>query len=264
MQQYLNLIQDVLNNGTTKTDRTGTGTIAVFGRQLRFNLQNGFPLVTTKKVHLKSIIYELLWFLHGDTNTKYLNDNGVKIWNEWANENGDLGRIYGYQWRKWQGYNGEHIDQISNLIQNIKSNPNSRRHVISAWNVADLDKMALLPCHFEFIFNVIDDKLSCMMTMRSCDIGLGLPFNIASYAILTSMIAQVCQLKVGDLVISLGDAHIYLNHIEHLKKQIQRQPLKLPQLKLNPNINNIDNFNYEDIKITDYKTHSHIKMPISI
>ncbi|MCK4639046.1 MAG: thymidylate synthase [Bacteroidales bacterium] len=247
-----------------KKDRTGTGTISVFGYQMRFNLDKGFPVMTTKKLHLRSIIYELLWFLAGDTNIKFLNDNKVTIWNEWADENGDLGHIYGYQWRSWPTPDGKHIDQITNLIESIKSNPDSRRHIINAWNVGDLDKMALPPCHILFQFYVADGKLSCHLYQRSADIFLGVPFNIASYSLLTMMVAQVTNLKPGDFVHTFGDAHIYLNHIDQVKLQLTRKPYKLPTMKINPEVNNIFNFKYEDFELVDYIAHPHIKGEISV
>ena len=264
MKQYLDLLDHVLTNGTIKDDRTGTGTKSVFGYQMRFNLQQGFPLLTTKKLHLKSIIYELLWFLDGDTNIKYLNNNNVKIWDNWADKNGDLGHIYGYQWRSWPAGNGKHIDQISNVINDIKNNPNSRRLLVSAWNVGELDKMALPPCHILFQFYVADGKLSCQLYQRSADIFLGVPFNIASYALLTMMVAQVTNLQLGDFVHTLGDAHIYLNHIEQTKLQLSREPRKLPIMKINPNVKNIFDFKYDDFSLTDYDPHPHIKGTISV
>lgn len=264
MKQYLDLLDHVLTNGSTKADRTGTGTKSVFGYQMRFNLQKGFPLLTTKKLHLKSIIYELLWFLNGDTNIKYLNENNVKIWDDWADENGDLGHIYGYQWRSWPASNNKHIDQIFNVINDIKNNPNSRRLIVSAWNVGELDKMALPPCHILFQFYVADGKLSCQLYQRSADIFLGVPFNIASYALLTMMIAQVTNLKLGDFVHTLGDAHIYLNHIEQTKLQLSREPRKLPIMRINPNVKNIFDFKYDDFELTDYNPHPHIKGAISV
>lgn len=264
MQQYLDLLDRVIKTGVKKEDRTGTGTISVFGHQMRFDLNNGFPLLTTKKLHLKSIIHELIWFLNGDTNIKYLQDNGVRIWNEWADENGDLGHIYGYQWRSWPSANGKHIDQISQVIDSIKNNPNSRRHIVSAWNVSEINNMALPPCHILFQFYVANGKLSCQLYQRSADIFLGVPFNIASYAILLKMMAQVTNLQVGEFVHTLGDAHIYLNHIEQVKLQLTRQPKKLPELKLNPNIKNIFDFKFNDIELINYESHPHIKGKISI
>lgn len=274
MKQYLNLLKTVLDNGIQKGDRTGTGTLSVFGHQMRFDLSEGFPLMTTKKLHLKSIIHELLWFLKGETNIKYLQENGVKIWDAWADENGNLGPIYGYQWRNW---NGEGIDQISELIETIKNNPNSRRMIISAWNPSVLPdtsfsfsenvangKAALPPCHAFFQFYVADGKLSCQMYQRSCDIFLGVPFNIASYALLTMMIAQVTGLKPGDFVHVLGDAHIYNNHLEQVQIQLSREPKKLPQMKINPNVKSIFDFRFEDFELVGYDPHSHISGQISI
>jgi thymidylate synthase len=264
MKQYLDLLDHVLKNGTEKSDRTGTGTISVFGYQMRFNLNDGFPVLTTKKLHLKSIIHELLWFISGDTNTGYLKDNGVKIWDEWADENGNLGPVYGYQWRSWPADGGRKIDQLLNVISSIKNSPDSRRHIVSAWNVGELDKMALPPCHIMFQFYVAAGRLSCQMYQRSADIFLGVPFNIASYAILTHMVAQVTGLKPGDFVHTLGDAHIYLNHIEQVKLQLSRKPYKLPALVINPAVNDILNFRYEDFTLTDYVAHPHIKGDISV
>lgn len=264
MKQYLDLLDHVLKNGVEKTDRTGTGTISVFGYQMRFPLENGFPMVTTKKLHLKSILYELLWFLKGETNIDFLTRNGVSIWNEWADSNGELGHVYGYQWRSWPSYNGEGIDQISQVIHSIKHNPDSRRHIVSAWNVADLDNMALPPCHVLFQFYVANGKLSCSMYQRSADIFLGVPFNIASYALLTHMIAQVTGLKPGEFIHTLGDAHIYLNHLEQVKLQLTRQPYELPKLKINPEVKNIFDFSYSDFQIESYQSHPHIKGEISV
>ncbi|MDT8308416.1 MAG: thymidylate synthase [Bacteroidales bacterium] len=264
MKQYLNLLQHVLDNGTEKPDRTGTGTISVFGYQMRFDLTDGFPVLTTKKLHLRSIIHELLWFLNGDTNIKYLRDNNVRIWDEWADKNGDLGPIYGYQWRSWPGKNGKHIDQIAEVIASIKQNPNSRRHIVSAWNVGDIEQMALPPCHALFQFYVADGKLSCQLYQRSADIFLGVPFNIASYALLTHMIAQVCDLVPGDFVHTFGDAHIYSNHIEQAKTQLLRTPKKLPQLILNKEVKSIFNFTFDDIILENYDAHPHIKGAISV
>lgn len=263
MRQYLETLDFVLNNGLKKGDRTGTGTISTFGYQTRYNLQEGFPLVTTKKIHFKSIVYELLWFIKGKTNIKYLTDNNVKIWNPWADEKGDLGRIYGYQWRSWTAEN-RNIDQLSQVIEQIKNNPNSRRLIVSAWNVGDLDKMALPPCHILFQFYVANGKLSCQLYQRSADLFIGVPFNIASYALLTSMIAQVTGLEPGEFVHTLGDAHIYLNHIEQVKEQLSREPKKLPQLKLNKDIKNIFDFTYDDIELIDYEPHPHIKADVAI
>ena len=264
MKQYLDLFEHVLKTGIEKKDRTGTGTISIFGYQMRFNLDKGFPVMTTKKLHLRSIIYELLWFLAGDTNIKFLNDNNVTIWNEWADENGDLGHIYGYQWRSWPTPDGKHIDQITNLIESIKLNPDSRRHIINAWNVGELDKMALPPCHILFQFYVADGKLSCHLYQRSADIFLGVPFNIASYSLLTMMVAQITNLKPGDFIHTFGDAHIYLNHIDQVKLQLTRKPYKLPRMKINPEVNNIFNFKYEDFELVDYVAHPHIKGEISV
>ncbi|MDP4281650.1 MAG: thymidylate synthase [Bacteroidota bacterium] len=264
MKQYLELLDHVLKNGYRKSDRTGTGTISVFGYQMRFDLGEGFPLLTTKKLHLKSIIHELLWFLKGSTNVKYLHDNGVSIWDEWADQNGDLGHIYGYQWRSWPAPDGKHIDQISRVIESIKDDPDSRRHIVSAWNVSELDKMALPPCHILFQFYVADGKLSCLMYQRSCDIFIGVPFNIASYALLTMMMAQVTGLKPGTFVHTLGDAHIYLNHIEQVKLQLTREPYPLPQMLLNPEIKNIFDFSYSDFQLKGYQAHPHIKGDISV
>ncbi|MEX0983318.1 MAG: thymidylate synthase [Bacteroidales bacterium] len=264
MRQYLDLLEHVMENGTRKEDRTGTGTISVFGYQMRFNLEEGFPLLTTKKLHTKSIIHELLWFLKGDTNTKYLNDNGVRIWNEWADENGELGNIYGYQWRSWTAPEKGNIDQISQVIESIKNNPDSRRHIVSAWNVSDLDKMALPPCHILFQFYVADGKLSCQLYQRSADIFLGVPFNIASYAMLMMMVAQVTGLKPGDFVHTLGDAHIYLNHLEQVKLQLTREPRPLPELKINRERKSVFEFEFDDFKLLNYDPHPHIKGEISV
>ena len=264
MKQYLDLLQRVLQDGTHKEDRTGTGTISVFGHQMRFNLEEGFPMLTTKKLHLKSIIYELLWFLNGDTNVKYLQDNGVKIWNEWADENGDLGHIYGYQWRSWPDYNGGHIDQITEAVETIKNNPDSRRIIVSAWNVADLPQMNLPPCHAFFQFYVANGRLSLQLYQRSADIFLGVPFNIASYALLLKMMAQVTGLRAGDFVHTLGDAHIYSNHIEQVKLQLTREPRPLPQMEINPDIKDIFGFRYEDFKLTGYDPHPHIKGEVAV
>lgn len=264
MKQYLDLLDHVLKNGTRKSDRTGTGTISVFGYQMRFNLNEGFPVMTTKKLHLRSIIHELLWFLKGETNIKYLNNNKVTIWNEWADENGDLGPIYGYQWRSWPTADGQHIDQISQLVNSIKTNPDSRRHLINAWNVGEINKMALPPCHILFQFYVADGRLSCQLYQRSADIFLGVPFNIASYALLTLMMAQVCGLKPGDFVHTFGDAHIYLNHIEQVNLQLSRKPFPLPKMKLNPDINDIFDFKFEDFELINYQAHPTIKGAISV
>jgi thymidylate synthase len=264
MKQYLELLQHVQDKGVTKEDRTGTGTKSVFGHQMRFDLSEGFPLVTTKKLHMKSIIHELLWFLAGDTNIKYLQDNGVRIWNEWADENGDLGPVYGYQWRSWATPDGHHIDQISNLIHQIKTNPDSRRLIVSAWNVADIGKMALPPCHCLFQFYVADGKLSCQLYQRSADIFLGVPFNIASYALLTLMVAQACSLQPGDFVHTFGDAHLYLNHREQANEQLSRSPHALPEIHLNPHITNIFDFKYEDFELVGYQADPHIKATVAI
>lgn len=264
MKQYLDLLRYVLEHGVQKGDRTGTGTLSVFGYQMRINLEEGFPLLTTKKLHLKSIIYELLWFLKGDTNVRYLQEHGVRIWNEWADANGDLGPIYGAQWRSWKTADGRTVDQIARVIDQIKTNPNSRRLIVSAWNVGDLDKMALSPCHTLFQFYVANDRLSCQLYQRSADIFLGVPFNIASYALLTMMIAQVCGLKSGEFVHTFGDAHIYLNHIEQVKLQLQRTPYPLPKLRINPEVKNIDDFDYDDFELINYQAHPHIKAEISV
>ena len=264
MKQYLSLMQKVLDEGQKKSDRTGTGTISIFGHQMEFNLAEGFPLVTTKKVHLKSIIHELIWFLQGSTNISYLKENGVSIWDEWADENGNLGPVYGAQWRSWPDGNNGTIDQIENLIEGIKSNPDSRRHIVSAWNPALVDQMALPPCHSLFQFYVADGKLSCQLYQRSADIFLGVPFNIASYALLTHMVAHVCNLKAGKFVHTFGDAHLYMNHLEQAKLQLSREILKLPFLKLNEDVKNIFEFKYEDIKIENYDCHPAISAPIAI
>jgi thymidylate synthase len=264
MQQYLDLVQHILDHGNQKTDRTGTGTKSCFGYQMRFNLQEGFPLVTTKKVHLKSIIYELLWFLNGDTNIKYLKEHGVRIWDEWADENGDLGPVYGKQWRSWEGANGVVIDQISELIEQIKKTPDSRRLIVSAWNVGDLSKMALMPCHNMFQFYVADGKLSCQLYQRSADVFLGVPFNIASYALLTMMIAQVCDLQYGDFVHSFGDVHLYNNHFEQAKTQLARKPFPLPIMKINPAVKDIFSFKFEDFTLENYESHPAIKAPVAV
>lgn len=264
MKQYLDLLDHVITNGVKKEDRTGTGTISTFGYQMRFNLQEGFPLLTTKKLHLKSIIYELLWFLKGDTNTKYLNDHKVSIWDEWADEKGNLGNIYGFQWRSWPAPNGESIDQITQIIDSIKNNPDSRRHIVSAWNVADLKNMALPPCHILFQFYVADGKLSCQLYQRSADIFLGVPFNIASYAILLKMVAQATGLEAYEFIHTLGDAHIYLNHIEQVKLQLSREPKTLPNLKVNPDKKDIFSFEFEDFVLENYDPHPHIKGAISV
>ncbi|HAI80774.1 MAG TPA: thymidylate synthase [Chryseobacterium sp.] len=264
MQNYHDLLQHILDNGTDKTDRTGTGTRSVFGYQLRYNLSEGFPLVTTKKVHLKSIIYELLWFLNGDTNIKYLTDNGVSIWNEWADENGDLGPVYGAQWRSWAGADGKIVDQISEVIDQIKKNPDSRRLIVSAWNVAEISNMALAPCHAMFQFYVADGKLSLQLYQRSADVFLGVPFNIASYALLLMMVAQVCDLEVGDYVHTFGDVHIYNNHFEQVKKQLSRTPKALPTMKINPEIKDIFDFGFEDFTLENYEPYPGIKAPVAV
>jgi thymidylate synthase/thymidylate synthase len=264
MKQYLDLLDHVLKNGTEKTDRTGTGTISVFGYQMRFNLQDGFPLLTTKKLHLKSIIHELLWFISGDTNIRYLNENGVKIWNEWADKDGNLGPVYGYQWRSWPAADGKKIDQLTEAINAIKKSPDSRRIIVSAWNVGEIEKMALPPCHVMFQFYVAGGKLSCQLYQRSCDIFIGIPFNIASYALLTLMVAQVTGLKPGDFIHTLGDAHIYLNHIEQVKLQLTREPYPLPAMIINPSVNDIFKFRYEDFTLENYTAHPHIKGDISV
>ena len=264
MKQYLNLLERILTEGTQKGDRTGTGTISVFGNQMRFNLEEGFPLLTTKKLHLKSIIYELLWFLQGNTNAKWLQDRGVRIWNEWADEDGDLGHIYGYQWRSWPDYDGGHIDQITEVVEQIKSNPNSRRLIVSAWNVADIKNMNLPPCHILFQFYVADGRLSCQLYQRSADTFLGVPFNIASYALLTMMMAQVCDLRPGDFVYTTGDTHLYLDHIEQAKLQLTRTPRTLPKMNINPEVKSIFDFRYEDFELTDYDPHPHIKATVSV
>ncbi|MBR2200769.1 MAG: thymidylate synthase [Bacteroidales bacterium] len=264
MKQYLDLLDTILKYGVKKTDRTGTGTISYFGYQMRFDLAEGFPLLTTKKVHLKSIIYELLWFLNGDTNVKYLQDHGVRIWNEWADPNGDLGPIYGYQWRHWRTPDGKEIDQIANIVNALKNNPDSRRHIVSAWNPADVDDMALPPCHTMFQFYVADGRLSCQLYQRSGDSFLGVPFNIASYALLTMMMAQVCGYKPGVFVHTLGDAHIYLNHLEQVNTQLQRTPYPLPTMRINPDVKDIFSFQYEDFTLENYQCHPTIKGVISV
>src|SRR6476619_6790761 len=264
MQQYLKLLQHILDNGVSKQDRTGTGTLSYFGYQMRFNLREGFPLVTTKRLHLKSIIYELLWFLKGETNIQYLKEHGVSIWDEWANDEGELGPVYGKQWRSWEGADGEIVDQISDLIQQIRSNPDSRRLIVSAWNVADLPKMALMPCHTLFQFYVADGKLSCQLYQRSADVFLGLPFNIASYALLTMMIAQVGDLDAGEFIHTFGDVHIYNNHTEQVNLQLSRKPLPLPRMKLNPLVKNIFDFTFEDFTLENYQSHPAIKAPVAV
>lgn len=264
MKQYLELCQRVLSEGAIKTDRTGTGTHSVFGHQMRFDLEEGFPLLTTKKLHLKSIIYELLWFLNGDTNVKYLQEHGVRIWNEWADENGELGPVYGHQWRSWPDYNGGTIDQIQNIVNQIKNTPDSRRMIVSAWNVAEVDSMALPPCHSLFQFYVADGKLSLQLYQRSADIFLGVPFNIASYALLCMMMAQVCGLKPGEFIHTLGDAHIYNNHIEQVQLQLSREPRKLPTMKINPDVKNIFSFQFEDFTLEGYDPHPHIAGVVAV
>ena len=264
MQQYLDLLKHIMDNGTSKSDRTGTGTRSCFGHQLRFNLQEGFPLVTTKRLHLKSIIYELLWFLKGETNTHYLKEHGVSIWDEWADENGELGPVYGKQWRRWEGADGKVYDQVEALIDQLKRNPDSRRMIISAWNVAELDQMALMPCHCLFQFYVADGKLSCQLYQRSADVFLGVPFNIASYALLTMMIAQVCDLQPGEFVHSFGDVHLYNNHVEQAKLQLTRKPFPLPTMHLNPSIKDIFGFSFDDFRLENYQFHPAIKAPVAV
>ena len=264
MQQYLDLLKHILDTGSTKTDRTGTGTTSCFGYQMRFNLKDGFPLVTTKKVHMKSIIYELLWFLKGETNIQYLKEHNVKIWDEWADEYGELGPVYGKQWRSWEGKDGLVIDQISEAVKQIKNNPDSRRIIVSAWNVAELSKMALMPCHTIFQFYVADGKLSCQLYQRSADVFLGVPFNIASYALLTLMIAQVCDLEPGDFIHTFGDVHIYSNHVEQVNLQLSRTPYPLPTMKLNPAVKNIFDFDFEDFALENYQSHPAIKAPVAV
>lgn len=264
MKQYLDLLNRIMTEGTQKGDRTGTGTMSVFGHQMRFDMEEGFPLLTTKKLHLKSIIHELLWFLSGDTNVKYLQDNGVRIWNEWADENGELGPVYGHQWRSWPDYNGGHIDQISEVVETLKNNPDSRRIIVSAWNVGQLDEMHLPPCHAFFQFYVADGRLSLQLYQRSADIFLGVPFNIASYALLLQMMAQVTGLRAGDFVHTLGDAHIYNNHIEQARMQLSREPRRLPRMTLNPDIKSIFDFKYDDFTLEDYDPHPHIKAVVAV
>ena len=264
MKQYLDLLQHVLEHGALKDDRTGTGTLSVFGYQTRFNLSQGFPVLTTKKLHLKSIIHELLWFLAGDTNVKYLQENGVRIWNEWADAHGELGPVYGAQWRRWRGADGKDYDQISQVVEGIKTNPYSRRHIVSAWNVAEIDKMALPACHNMFQFYVAEGKLSCQLYQRSADIFLGVPFNIASYALLTMMIAQVCEYAPGDFVITFGDAHLYNNHVEQARLQLTREPLALPTMEINPEVKSIFEFKFEDFELRGYQAHPHIKAEVSV
>ncbi|MBS1948779.1 MAG: thymidylate synthase [Bacteroidetes bacterium] len=264
MQQYLDLLDHILNKGIPKTDRTGTGTVSCFGYQMRFSLEDGFPLVTTKKLHLKSIVYELLWFLRGETNIRYLKDHGVSIWDEWADKNGELGPVYGRQWRSWQGADGKTVDQVSQLIEQIKKTPDSRRLIISAWNVADLPEMALMPCHALFQFYVAEGRLSCQLYQRSADVFLGVPFNIASYALLTMMVAQVCDLQPGEFVHSFGDVHLYNNHIEQAKLQLTRTPFPLPSMHIDPSVKNIFDFEYEDFKLENYQCHPAIKAAVAV
>jgi thymidylate synthase len=264
MQAYLDLLQHILDTGAQKSDRTGTGTISCFGYQMRFNLQEGFPMLTTKKLHLKSIIHELLWFLKGDTNIKYLKENGVGIWDEWADENGDLGPVYGHQWRSWVGADGQVHDQIKDVLNIIKTNPDSRRMIVNAWNVGDLHKMALTPCHALFQFYVADGKLSCQLYQRSADVFLGVPFNIASYALLTMMMAQVCGLQYGEFVHTFGDVHLYSNHVEQAKLQLTRKPFPLPTMKINPDVKDLFDFKFEDFTLENYQSHPHIKAPVAI
>ncbi|WP_165995602.1 thymidylate synthase [Bacillus sp. Cs-700] len=264
MKTYLQLCEEILHNGTKKSDRTGTGTTSVFGHQMRFDLQEGFPALTTKKLHLRSIIHELLWFLKGDTNVKYLQDNGVRIWNEWADENGELGPVYGHQWRSWTGADGSTVDQIAKVVEQIKTNPDSRRMIVTAWNPSEVDEMALPPCHCLFQFYVADGKLSCQLYQRSADVFLGVPFNIASYALLTMMMAQVCDLEPGEFIHTLGDAHIYNNHIEQVQLQLTRDTKALPKMKINPEVKSIFDFSFEDFELTDYHPHPHIKGEVSV
>ena len=264
MKQYLDLMQHILDRGVEKDDRTGTGTLSVFGYQMRFNLQEGFPLMTTKKLHLKSIIYELLWFLKGDTNVRYLQEHGVRIWNEWADENGDLGPVYGAQWRSWQASDGSTVDQFSNLMQQIQTNPHSRRLVVSAWNVGELHKMALPPCHLLFQFYIADGTLSCQLYQRSADVFLGVPFNIASYALLTMMVAQASGLRAGEFIHTLGDAHLYKNHLEQARLQLSRNPYSLPKIRINPQVRSIFEFNYDDFELENYQAHPHIKAEVAV
>lgn len=264
MRQYLDLLQTIIDDGVDKGDRTGTGTKSIFGYQMRFDLKNGFPILTTKKLHLKSIVYELLWFLRGETNIRYLQEHGVRIWNEWADENGELGPVYGSQWRSWRTADGPAVDQISQVIEQIKSNPNSRRLIVSAWNVAEIEKMALPPCHLLFQFYVANNTLSCQLYQRSADVFLGVPFNIASYALLTRMVAQVCNLEAGEFVHTFGDVHLYLDHLEQAEEQLSRQPYPLPELRINPQVDSIFDFDYEDFELIGYKAHPHIKAKVSI
>jgi len=264
MRQYLDLLQHILDHGTEKSDRTGTGTVSIFGYQMRFDLDAGFPMLTTKKLHLKSIIYELLWFLQGDTNIQYLQDHGVRIWNEWADENGDLGPVYGSQWRSWQPPDGNSIDQISEVIRSIRENPHSRRHIVSSWNVGEIEKMALPPCHLLFQFYIADNKLSCQLYQRSADVFLGVPFNIVSYALLTMMVAKVCNLQLGEFIHTFGDAHLYLNHLEQARLQLSRKPYALPKIEINPDVKDIFSFRFEDFELVNYQAHPHIKAPIAV
>ena len=264
MKQYLDLLQTVLEKGTEKKDRTGTGTISIFGHQMRFDLSEGFPVLTTKKLHLKSIIHELLWFLKGETNVRYLQKNGVRIWNEWAGPDGELGPVYGYQWRSWPSPDGRHIDQISTVVDSLRNNPDSRRHIVSAWNVGQLDAMHLPPCHLLFQFYVANDKLSCQLYQRSCDVFLGVPFNIASYALLTLMMAQVTGYEPGDFIWTGGDVHIYTNHLDQVKLQLTRQPMPLPQMKINPEVHDIFNFRFEDFELVNYNAHPHIPGKVAV
>jgi thymidylate synthase len=264
VRSYLDLLQHVHDHGARKSDRTGTGTLSIFGAQLRFNLADGFPLVTTKKLHLKSIVHELLWFLRGDTNTRYLKANGVSIWDEWADADGELGPVYGYQWRSWPAPDGRHIDQIAQVLREIRENPDSRRLLVSAWNVADLDRMALMPCHAFFQFYVADGKLSCQLYQRSADIFLGVPFNIASYAILTMMVAQVCGLQVGDFIHTFGDTHLYLNHVDQAREQLTREPRPLPRMRLNPDVRDLFAFTFDDFALAGYDPHPAIKAPVAV
>lgn len=264
MYQYHDLLRHVLNTGVRKEDRTGTGTLSVFGYQNRYNLSDGFPLVTTKKLHVRSIIHELLWFLKGDTNITYLRDNNVRIWDEWADENGDLGPVYGHQWRSWPAPDGRRIDQISQVTEQIRNSPDSRRHIVSAWNVAEIDKMALPPCHCLFQFYVAGEKLSCQLYQRSADIFLGVPFNIASYSLLTMMVAQAAGLRPGEFIHTFGDAHLYLNHLDQAREQLGREPFPLPQMRINPDVKNVFDFRYEDFELVSYRCHPHIKAPIAV
>jgi thymidylate synthase len=264
MRPYLEIMRQILEHGTRKSDRTGTGTLSIFGAQLRFDLNAGFPLLTTKKVHLKSIVHELLWFLKGETNVRYLKENGVSIWDEWADEKGELGPVYGYQWRSWPAPDGRHIDQIAQVLQQLRTNPDSRRMIVSAWNVADLDKMALMPCHAFFQFYVANHRLSCQLYQRSADIFLGVPFNIASYALLTMMVAQVCNLELGDFVHTFGDTHLYLNHLDQAREQLSREPRKLPVMRLNPAVKDLFAFRYEDFTLEDYEPHPAIRAPVAV